>query len=386
MLKRTGGDHGTYAAMPGADPTWTMELEAALVRELAANFAWENDARFARKLMAPVVVLSDSPARLGRWIHATRTLELSRKLVLERPWAEVVSVLQHEMAHQFVDEVLRVHDETAHGETFQRVCAERGIDGKAAGAPVPVTDVAGGIGVGEADRVLDRIRKLLALAGSPEVHEAEAAMRKAHALMLRYNVDVTAANEKQFYAVAQLGDPEKRSNRVEAAVVGLLAQLFFVKVIQVPVYLPRAGKRGSVYEIAGTPPNVSMASHVYAFLLATAERLWQTNRTDARVRSGRDRLAYQAGVIRGFHEKLLEERKTLSVEAAPDGGTALIWRGDRALDKFYHARHPRIASRRSRVRTNAAHSAGAEAGRTIVLHRPVSDGGSSRGRLLGSGS
>jgi hypothetical protein len=369
---------GKHRDMPGADPTWTIELEAALVRELAANFSWENDARFRRQLTAPVIVLSDSPRTLGRWIHPTRTLELSRTMVLARPWAEVISVLQHEMAHQYVDEVLHMHDEAAHGETFQRVCAERGIDGSAGGAPVPAQGA-------EADKMLERIRKLLALAGSPEVHEAEAAMRKAHALMLRYNVDETAAKQKRFYAVAHLGDPSKRSNRVEASVISLLASLFFVKVIQIPMYIPRQGKRGTVYEIAGTPPNVSMASHVYAFLLATAERLWQANRNDARVRNGRDRMAYQAGVIRGFHEKLDAERKVLASEAAPESGTALIWRGDRGLDTFYRSRHPRIVSRRSKVRTNPAHSAGAEAGRTIVLHRPVADGGSrSTGKLLGS--
>ena len=232
--------------------------------------------------------------------------------------------------------------------------------------------------------MLERIRKLLALAGSPEVHEAEAAMRKAHTLMLRYNVDEVALRHERFYQVAHLGDPEKRGNRVEAAVMALLASLFFVKVIQVPVYLPRSAKRGHVYEISGTPPNVSMASHVYAFLLATAERLWQANRNDARVRNGRDRLAYQAGVIRGFHDKLEAERAALANESVDDGGTALVWHGDRGLDRFYRARNPRISSKRSRLRANAAHSAGAEAGRTIVLHRPVADGGGqNRGRLLG---
>ena len=63
--------------------------------------------------------------------------------------------------------------------------------------------------------------------------------------------------------------------------VSLLAELFFVKVIRVPVYLPRAGRHGGAYEIAGTRANVDMACHVYAFLLATAERLWQANRADA---------------------------------------------------------------------------------------------------------
>ena len=95
--------------------------------------------------------------------------------------------------------------------------------------------------------------------------------------------------------------------------------------------------------------NVELASHVYAFLLATAARLWRDNRGDARVRSGRDWLSYQAGVIRGFRDKLL-------------------------------------ASVQRQVRVDGAHAAGREAGRQIVLHQPVG-GSSSNGprRRLGPG-
>src|SRR3954470_17425332 len=110
-------------------------LEAALLRELRARYDWDNRTRFAGRLVPPVLVLSDATSHLGRWHSATRTLELTRALVLHRPWLEVASVLEHEMAHQFVDEVLRIRGETAHGDTFRRVCAERGIDHRAAGAP-----------------------------------------------------------------------------------------------------------------------------------------------------------------------------------------------------------------------------------------------------------
>src|SRR5262245_241759 len=116
----------------GSAPALGAALEAALVRELRGNFDWEDHARFKNRLKPPVIVLSDAATRLGRWIHATRTLELSRPLVLARPWPEVVSVLAHEMAHQYVDEVLQVVGETAHGETFQQVCAAVGIDARAA--------------------------------------------------------------------------------------------------------------------------------------------------------------------------------------------------------------------------------------------------------------
>ena len=347
---------------PAAHAALSTELEAALLRELRARFDWENYARFGERLVAPVLVLADAATRLGRWVRATRTLELSRALVLERPWPEVASVLAHELAHQFVDEVLGVHDETAHGESFRRVCAERGIDGRAAGAPETDPTRAA-----EIDRALDRIRKLLALAGSANQHEAEAAMRKAHELMLRHNVDLAAAAAERDYEVRHVGDPRKRRTLVEAEVAGLLSELFFVKVIRVPVYLPREGKRGTVFELAGTHPNLEMATHVYAFLLATADRLWQQNRKDARVLSGRDRLSYQSGVVRGFRDKLRAERTQLR-------GAGLVWVGDAQLDDFYRARNPRIVSRRRSLRLSGAHEAGREAGSTIVLHKPISSG------------
>lgn len=364
-------------AASGEAPDLSAELEAALLRELRGNYDWENDARFRKRLVPPVIVLSDAKDRWGRWVSGRRTLELSRRLVLERPWPEVLGVMLHEMAHQFVDEVLKAGHEAAHGEVFQKVCAERGIDAAAAGAPTAAQSGQGAEGSegGEIDKVLERIRKLLALAGSQNQHEAELAMKKAHELMLRHNIEMTRAKANDTYCVAHLGDPDKRGNRVEDAVMALLTEYFFVKVIRIPVYLPLKGKRGSLFELAGTRANLEMAKHVYEFLLGTAERLWQANRQDARVQSGRDRLSYQSGVIRGFHDKLSEERVELV-------GTGLVWRGDAQLDDFYHSRHPRITSRRRTVRMSEAHSAGREAGRTIVLHRPIENGPSSGGRKL----
>ena len=57
------------------------------------------------------------------------SLRLATRLVHDEPWQVVIEVLRHEMAHQYVDEVLRIHDESAHGPAFRKVCAERSIDG-----------------------------------------------------------------------------------------------------------------------------------------------------------------------------------------------------------------------------------------------------------------
>ena len=333
-------------------------LEVALMRELASLYSTENWLRFGSRLRTPVLALSDTTARLGAWIRATRTLELSRALVLDGPWVEVVSVLQHEMAHQYVDEVLGVQGEHPHGDTFRQLCAALGIDARATGRPAPAA------GTPPApDRVLVRVRKLLALAASCNQHEAESAMQRAHELMLRHNLDAADAADERRFEVRHVGDPTRRGSQIESAVVGLLTEFFFVRAIRVPAYLPRAGRRGHVYELSGTRANLELAVYVHAFLLRTAERLWTERRADPRVR-GRDRLAFQTGVIRGFHDKLRADRRSLA-------GTGLVWRPDAALTDFFDRRNPRTRTRRSPAPSGAAHLAGREAGARVILHRPI---------------
>jgi hypothetical protein len=222
-----------------------------------------------------------------------------------------------------------------------------------------------------ATRTSDRIRKLLALAGSDNQHEAELAMKKAHELMLRHNIEQIAAEST--YEVCHVGEPHRRANPVELEVMGLISQHFFVEVIRVPVYLPHTATHAHAFEVIGTPHNVAMAVHVHAFLLSTAERLWQENRGDRRVRSGRDRRAYQCGVIRGFRDKLVGDRQTVAREEG------LVWVGDGRLEDYFRKRHPRITRRRRHTRLTGAHAAGREAGRNVVLHKPMTATGQGSG-------
>src|SRR5688500_10672996 len=101
--------------MPLRDNPLTAALETALVRALSATWHEINQGHLRGRLQPPVIALSDAASRLGQWIAATRTLEISRALVTEQPWGVVVEVLKHEVAHQFVDEALGQPDPTAHG-------------------------------------------------------------------------------------------------------------------------------------------------------------------------------------------------------------------------------------------------------------------------------
>lgn len=346
----------------------SVALEAELLRRLGRLYAWSNELHFGKKLRAPLIALSDAETRLGVWKLQERRIEISRKLVVTRPWTEVTEVLLHEMAHQFVHECLRVLDETAHGPAFQKVCLERGIDARAAGM------VTGNDREDGASRIVERVQKLLALAGSSERHEAEAAMRKAHELMLKHNLESLHTLD---YEVRHLGEATKRRTSMERDVIAILTEFFFVEAIEIPIYLPLSGKSAHVFEVCGTRANVAMAEHVFSFLLQTSERLWSEARKTKKL-EGKERVPFQSGVIRGFGEKLRAERQALR-------GTGLVWVGDAQLERFYRARHPRIHRSTRWQRMSEGHALGREAGRNVVLNKPVTSGPSGGPRLLGRG-
>lgn len=361
----------TSPSEPSAGEQLSIELETALLRELRATYQDLNAAHFRRALKIATIELSDADRYLGRWHRETRCIELGRRLVLKRPWGVVVEVLKHKMAHQYVHEVLGVLDENAHGPAFRSVCQKLGIDAAAAGLP----DDPGTMPEGEA-RVLERIQKLLALAESANVNEAQAAMNAAQRLMLKYNIDSVAEKRARGYGFRHLGKPTGRVSEAERRLASILGRHFFVEVIWVPVYRPLEGKRGTVLEICGTHANLEMATYVHAFLTHTAEQLWRAHKRERRLSGNRDRRTYVAGVMAGFDEKLSTQREVNK----QDG---LVWVKDADLGRFYRVRHPRVHTvRYGGGPRSEAHQDGREAGKRIVLHKPVGAGPSGGVRLL----
>jgi hypothetical protein len=341
-------------------------FDTALLRELGRSWAELNRVHFDGSMAPPAIQLIDARQRLGAWHRGTRTLDIARPLLLERTWGEVLEVLRHEMAHQYVDEVLKVHDQTAHGPQFRRVCKARAIDARAVGSPAD-------FGSDRTPAILRKIHALLALADSSNRHEAESAMRTAHKLMRRYNIETTAPAP---YGFRQVGKLSRRVPGHEKILAGILGQHFFVQPIWVYGWRPKAQDRARVLEICGREENLQIASHVYSFVLHTAERMWRDHRKAQALPGNRARRSFLKGVMMGFHEQLCEQ-----AEACEE--TGLVWVGDAGLGDYVSRRHPRQVSARAQTTTgSAAYSAGKRAGLNLVLRRPVSDGLRSRGRLL----
>jgi Protein of unknown function (DUF2786)/SprT-like family len=353
------------------DPILAAELERALLRALSAAWRDLNETHFKRAMQPPAIVLAAGATRYGEWRRATREIAMQRELVTGGEWGAVIEVLKHEMAHQYVAEVLGEPDPSAHGPAFRALCERLGIDARAVGSPrtgaspdAPSADEA---------RVLGRIARLLALAESPNEHEAELAMAEAQRLMLKHNLE---AGPPPAYTFRHLGRATGRVNEHERVLAGILGEHFFVECIWVPVWRAREGKRASVLEVCGTPVNLEMAAYVHAFLGHTAERLWDEYTRANAIVGRRDRRTFLAGVMTGFRDKLERERARHRREG-------LVWVGDADLGRFLRKRHPYVRfTRHEGPRRTDAHAHGRAAGEKVVLHRPVGAAASTRSLAL----
>lgn len=351
-----------------------VELEAALLRELMRTWHELNRAYFKGALLAPVMCLApgEGSTTLGRWRLEHRMIELSRAMVLDQPWGATIEVLKHEMAHQYVHEVLGATNETAHGPAFQQLCERLAIDGAAQGLP-EVDDP-------RRARLRQRVEDLLALANSPNRHEAENAAALAQRLILKHNIALAELPDRRRYGYRHLGEPKGRHAEAEHILAAILAEHFFVEAIWVPAYRPRLAKRGNVLEICGTTENLEMAAYVHDYLLQTAERLWRRHKREQGIARDRDRRRFIAGVMEGFFERLASEKRKNTEKG-------LVWVGDADLHQYHRQRHPHVRSVRLKGHgLDPARARGRQAGRNIVLRRGVGEGeASNRGRALPAG-
>lgn len=351
----------------------TALRDRLLLEELASAWRDANWRWFREALVPPVLRLADTTSTLGTWRTADRTLSMARSFVRTAPWERIVEVLQHEMAHQYVAEVLKVADETDHGPAFREVLARMGHDVSRGEAPAE-------------DPALAKVRKLLALAGSPNPHEAEAAAKAAHRLMLRRNIDLAAARAVSGYAVRRIGAAKTRHDAWEKLLLGILSSHFFVRVVWVQdvdtaTVERRRGRLGlrrtTVAECAGTPANLEIAAWVHEVLQSTAERAWTDHRRARGLRGDRERRRYLAGLMVGFRHKLEEEAAACRAEG-------LVWVGDPGVDDVVARRHPRLVRGGAiRVTGSDAFHEGKADGRRIVLHKPIRGGRSGGGLLSG---
>lgn len=364
-----------------------QELERRILHGLASE--WDTalyvlDAEERDQMRMPTFRLADMKSRLGYWSGDKREICISRELVRGHTWGEVREVLLHEMAHQYVDQVLGQSARNAtppHGSAFQRACLRLRANPKATGDLSGAGPWATDSKTSSETKMMRRIEKLLALAESQNRNEANAAMTKAHDLITRYNIDVLTSGKRRRYVSRIVGSSALRHPRQDYHLSGLLSDFYFVDGIWISAYVLEKGKMGRALEISGTPQNVDIAEYVHDFIRSFIDARWREYNSTRRLTHHR-KTDFAVGIVEGFREKLeAQHRRKKSRENAH----ALVEIRDPKLASYMAHRYPNTR-RFHRTASNSDAGVindGIRLGKKMVISKAVTDRGGNQGRQIG---
>lgn len=304
-------------------------------------------------LTPPNFIVTDVTSYLGQWRTSTREMAFSSDLIANKTWNQVLEVLKHEMAHQFVHEVLHIEGETAHGPTFQSVCKQYDIDAAAHSDYEDNKTTA-------TNHIVEKVRHLLNLADNAAAtdEEKETAATAAHNLMLKYNIELQDKREEKGYTVAYLGGVTGRIQGYMSALANMLHKYYFVECIWTNGRDLRTGKDGHELEVSGTKENIEVAEYVYDFVSREAVKAWEkkiktpeyqhqmytdiVNRKPGVPHSAQGyTISARFNFLLGFVEGYMSQLQAAMIQEEKAG---LVLAKDTGLEQYYHQRHPHIRS------------------------------------------
>lgn len=238
----------------------------------------------------------------------------------------------------------------------------------------------GGTLPADLDRIVDRVKKLLALSSSQNPHEAALAAAKAQELLFKHNLSL---------AMVEAELPGGRHSRYindrfdsggwmdwRRRLLAAVARNNFC--------------RGVSYEgtrdvgIVGEPHNVLVVKHLYAFLVRELMRLADAaaaEQPDLDAENARAwKRSFFLGAVRTIAQRLAAQRQRDA--AADPQSTALVLRKGQELDEAYRQHFPNLRREgdeedaprprpTGKPRSTDGYRAGVRAGKTIPLNLPI---------------
>lgn len=181
------------------------------------------------------------------------------------------------------------------------------------------------------EKVLDKIKKLLALANSSNEHEASLAAQRAQKLLLKYNLTMQSVEKHDSDYVNRVVEERTFLRTEDKFVSRILTDHFFVRVFSQRLRTEgyEIGKQNSFAQVVllGTKSNVEIASYIRDFLINEFHSCWISYRRESGCPASYQQ-SYYYGLLRGLDEKLKAQKKEVEQEMG------LIWVSDPKLDQI----------------------------------------------------
>lgn len=254
------------------------------------------------------IVVFEDQQKLGYFDSRFFELGISKKLMYQANTRVLKNIIRHELAHfiSFVEHGPQV----MHGEEFKIICRRYLWDDEVERAYINVElqneEMHGDL---QSEKLLAKIKKLLALASSENSHEAELATLRANALLLEHNLSFLNAqktNAADYNVYVERVIEGSRKNSKHMAIYEIL-KTFHVS----PIF--NQGRGAFYLEVIGEKTNVELAVYVASYLDSMLEIMWsETKKQNKDLSSVSAKNAYFKGVATGYCQKVKLQNQTLA--------------------------------------------------------------------------
>lgn len=172
------------------------------------------------------------------------------------------------------------------------------------------------------DRLMEKLRKILALTTSPEEGEAQAAAAMLARMLEAYNLDIADLEKR---GAAQRPDIEQRGHDLGKA--AFKWKLVLAEQIAEHYYCyALVDSRSKTVAFIGRPDNVESLQMLYAWLIDQVKRIARVERRHHYIRTGEhiDPLRWQVGFGEGAAQRLGERLREIRTSQQSEAGSALI--------------------------------------------------------------
>lgn len=272
--------------------------------------------RHGISLTSPTINISSGEKTLGSWSDQTRVLSISSHLIENEVWDVVLEVLKHEMAHQYVCEFYGSAD--SHGKYFKKACSKLGVHPAfiKSGINYPQKlQLFKGELPADAQKLLQRVEKLMALGQSSNVAEAQSATKKANYLLNKYNLERTnSQNDDPDIKYLTICHKKKRIQSIQRAILSILGNYYHVNCITSNTYHVQDDTVYKSIVLVGKNASLKIAEYVYCFLLDMSQTLWQDFKCKNNARR-KEKISFEMGFIAGIehNHKMMSEDASLPV-------------------------------------------------------------------------
>lgn len=274
-----------------------------MTREILAEKGFKvNRSRFLwNNYLYPIHVVIFEGREWGHFNTPYLQIGLNRKLIYSAKDSVLRDILKHELAHYLT--YIRFGEVAAHGAEFKQICQEYGFSSDIASATMDL-DSSNEAKEGDlhSERVLEKVKKLLQLAQSSNVHEAEVATMKANELLLRHSLDKLSQDDEPIYLDRVL--QQTRKDAKLSAIYDILRHFVVKPVISF-------GKNTCCLEISGSYTNVSLARYVAEFLERELDHMWEMTKKEHALTGLRAKNSFFLGVAKGYNEKMKKTKENL---------------------------------------------------------------------------